>query len=164
MNKFDTQRDKLFWEEIEKIKPPLGNVLEEIENLKVMLNELLDAKKNRHNTRMNTVDKKKPTTPDHKTKLKLKGANAKDNYTTNNPRTKPNKLGLSMDIIHDPKKPKKAGTERKEINLKTVPLNESEKEEKAKELKEKKEKEKEELRKKKEKEKKEQEEKTKRRY
>ena len=91
-----------------------------------MLNEILDAKKNRHTTRMNTVDKKKPTTPDHKTKLKLKGANAKDNYTTNNPRSKPNKLGLSMDIIHDPKKPKKAGTERKEINLKTVPLNESE--------------------------------------
>ena len=32
LNKFDTQRDKLFWEEIEKIKPPLGNVLEESMN------------------------------------------------------------------------------------------------------------------------------------
>ena len=119
--------------------------------MKTMLNDILEAKKGRTAGRFHNTDKKKPTTPDHKTKLKLKVGNQKENYMTVNPRAgKTTKLGMSVDVIHDSQK-KKNTTERKDINLKTVSLAEADKE-KAKELKEKKEKEKEELRKKKEKE------------
>lgn len=93
-----------------------------------MLNDILESKKNKFGTRVNTVERKKPTTPEHKTKLKLKGNNPKDNYTTNIPNANRTKFGMSMDIIHDPKKGRKL-IERKEINLKTVTQEENEEKE-----------------------------------
>ena len=50
--------------------------------MKTMLNDILEAKKGRTAGRFHNTDKKKPTTPDHKTKLKLKVGNQKENYMT----------------------------------------------------------------------------------
>ena len=70
------------------------------------------------NTRQSTSEKKKPSTPVHKTNLKLKKENNVMNYSTNN--AKKSTSGKSMDVIHDMKMGlKKATTDRKDINLKT---------------------------------------------
>ena len=75
------------------------------------------------NTRQSTLEKKKPSTPVHKTNLKLKKENNVMNYSTNN--AKKSTSGKSMDVIHDMKMGlKKATTDRKDINLKTIKIEE----------------------------------------
>ena len=73
------------------------------------------------NTRQSTLEKKKPSTPVHKTNLKLKKENIVMNYSTNN--TKKSNSGKSMDVIHDMKIGlKKSTTDRRDINLKTIKI------------------------------------------
>lgn len=90
--------------------------------MKVTISE--SCKENKKiNTRQSTLEKKKPSTPVHKTNLKLKKENNVMNYSTNN--TKKSTSGKSMDVIHDMKMGlKKSTTDRRDINLKTIKIEE----------------------------------------
>ena len=90
--------------------------------MKVTISESFKENK-KINTRQSTLEKKKPSTPVHKTNLKLKKENNVMNYSTNNAKKSPS--GKSMDVIHDMKMGlKKATTDRKDINLKTIKIEE----------------------------------------
>ena len=90
--------------------------------MKVTISESFKENK-KINTRQSTLEKKKPSTPVHKTNLKLKKENNVMNYSTNN--AKKSTSGKSMDVILDMKMGlKKATTDRKDINLKTIKIEE----------------------------------------
>ena len=88
--------------------------------LKVTISESFKENK-KINTRQSTLEKKKPSTPVHKTNLKLKKENNVMNYSTNN--AKKSTSGKSMDV-NMKMGLKKATTDRKDINLKTIKIEE----------------------------------------